>query len=698
MNKKKILSTIVCSAIACSTVFSGCSLVSTNNQKDMEQVIATVDISKSASFAGSELEAYKTAITSTDVIKRDLIAYFLNSGYYYVQQYGYSYADTFELLVNNITQNTVLSQYATLSLLSLKAEAEGASVLNAYLEYDNDIERYEYLLGEDSDEVKVARYNVMNSINTSLDSIEKKIIDEEEATAGTETRTTPGNVDTFQENFYPKTATGELDFNIYTGYKGYTLADSGDYKNSPVDGTTKVTRIKAYNSFISTLASNFLVSDDENQTDVWSLKYVQNEYVSQLESVIFDKYYDYYEETEEDNIQTEYLQKRYDELLSIQSTSYNSLSSFTSTMDSMSDKQFILYSPSTAGQGDGVFGYVYNILLPFSNAQSYQLTAAQKENDGSKEANNAYFVTRNNILKEIKTTDQRSAWFNGTTDYSFNANQAGVEYFGMNDGRDYLFFENNLTKTDRYESLKVYDGRYSFNGLVSKNADETYTLLANELDIDDMLAEFNEYIDYVVGAGKDLTSAVSVTPGYYSTTNFYEAGSDKEVDYSNFVYAKGNVNVNYSVATLMDPTTDAYKVMSAVNELQYAYTTDTGILSRYVGYSVDAGTTSYIKEFEYAAHEAIKEGVGTYYVCAGDYGWHLIYVTATFNGGEEVGTPDWTKTENEGTFENLFYEWIKSNDLSNSLTGKQAQIIHDFGGETTITKFEKRYQDLLDIE
>jgi hypothetical protein len=142
--------------------------------------------------------------------------------------------------------------------------------------------------------------------------------------------------------------------------------------------------------------------------------------------------------------------------------------------------------------------------------------------------------------------------------------------------------------------------------------------------------------------------------------------------------------------------------MSAVNELQYAYTTDTSVLSQYVGYSVSAYTTSYIKEFEYAAQTAIKNGVGSFVVCAGDYGWHLIYVTYTFdfNGGNIYGaTPDWANNiDVEGTFENLFFESIKSSDLSNAESNRQSVLLQLFYNDNTVTKYQSRYQDLLDLD
>ena len=141
-----------------------------------------------------------------------------------------------------------------------------------------------------------------------------------------------------------------------------------------------------------------------------------------------------------------------------------------------------------------------------------------------------------------------------------------------------------------------------------------------------------------------------------------------------------------------------YKAMSAVNELQYAYTTDTGVLSQYIGYSVSAYDTSYIKEFEYAAQQAVREGAGTFKVCAGDYGWHLIYVTETFDtaGGAVYKNADFSKmqVENEGTFENRFYNWIKDSHLAQEVTLKSNELSKEYNTDKAVAVYKDAYKDL----
>jgi hypothetical protein len=339
--------------------------------------------------------------------------------------------------------------------------------------------------------------------------------------------------------------------------------------------------------------------------------------------------------------------------------------------------------------------------------QSYKLDELSDYLSNNTIDDNGYYNGRKQLLANIETTDQRSAWFNGEEDYSFNAAETTLagKYYPLNhEYRNYLFFKNNLLNTDKYESLDKYIGYYTYNGKVSENSDGTYSLVPNKLTIDGMLEEFANYIDFVLGSKSVSYSTDANYEANSTTTNYYTDSTKSEIDYSKFVYASGKVDFGGENRNTMFVKDSAqYLAMAAVNELQYAYTTDTSVLSQYVGYTVSAYSTSFIKEFEYAAQEAVKNGAGSFNVCAGDYGWHLIYVTQTFDveGGAVYGEElkwDLESIQKEGTFQNMFYEWVKDSLLSNITTTKRSTIIEMFGGDTTITKNEDTYQDLLELD
>lgn len=739
MKKKRLAIALVASCIALSATLGGCSLVSKNSAADMAQVVATVDIRNSDAFEESGLKNCKDAISPSSIEKRDLVSYFLNVGSQYINDNSnYTYEQVFNMLLDSLIDNAVLVQYSTLYLLNAKTETDGAA-LQTYSAFKTDREKYEYLL--DDDKINIAKYKLYSSLNGVLDSYEETIIDEEKEYAGTDKRTTPTNLDTEQDDYYPKDKEGKLYYYVYTGNDGYLLSDSKGYQDDAIKGTTRSTRIKAYNKYIDNLRSNDLISEDDGDklNDILSLGFMDDEYVSQLEACVIQTYYDEYEKELEAKLKLTdsegnygYIQHVYDDLLNDQINAYDTPAAFESAMGSMSPTSFVLYNPAT-DEAEAVhdvidntdkkakFGFVYNILLPFNAKQSAKLAELTKIKEANKD-DNYYYTERNNLLKNITTEDQRSAWFNGETDYSFNATAADSKYkgdfFGKGKGREYLFFEGNLSDSEkggRYKPLQAYDGRYSYNGKVFENEDGSYTLIGNELNIDGMLKEFSAYINYVLGNDKNYVkfdkgyNPDSGNASYYnvdSALGFYKDADKKEVDYSKFLYASGKVDFgDFAKSSLMLPKSAQYEAMSAVNELQFAYTTDTGVLSQYVGYSVSAYSTSYIKEFEYAAKLAIARGEGSFTVCAGDYGWHLIYATYTFDYGTDgkVYTPDWeANMDVEGTFENLFYEWLKGQDLADISSSKRSKIISDFSKESgdyiTVVKYQSRYQNLLDLD
>lgn len=723
-SRKKLICLAVAASLVMGAAFTGCT--ATDNEADAKQTIAVVNISKTDAFK-DEFAGYESTVIDKVYLKRDMMTAYYNGYYDGNVSYGQSNAAIFDSIKDSLVSSAVTTQYATVYLLkSAVDDEEKSATVAAYNACATEAEKYEYLLGQyDETAVARAKYSLNVTLNSVLDSTERRFIKDEEEDdeySGSDTRSTPSGIDATVEEYIPE------NYNVYTGYEGYLLPEGydrdnvkqGDYK--ALYGTTRVTRQKAYAVFLSSLYSNYLLTEeDAKTTDIWKLSYVQESYVSQLQSEIVSEFQDKIKKDQEGKIQNvdgngiyTYVKDQYESLLEKQSAEYDSKSTFESTMGSLSDTKFILYSPSTKqGEDDNenrTFGYVYNILLPFSSLQSQQLTTLQNYRDNDVITESEYFIERNKLLKNIVTTDQRAAWFNGTTDYSFDASEAEFDYYGKDAGRNYLFFENNVkdtysdTENKQYEALEKYDGRYSYNGTVKKNTNGSYTLIPNKLDIDGMMEEFSEYINYVLGGGDNVTYSKNDDYYAYKVSDYTKVGT-KEVNYSTLVYGSGKVKfTDYVRENMFADDSDRYRAMCAVNELQYAYTTDTGVLSQYIGYTVSAYDTNYIKEFEYAAQEAVKEGAGAFKICAGDYGWHIIYVTETFdvegdlaNGGSEVyKNVDFstTRVEKEGTFENRFYNWIKDSHLAKEVTLKNNAVLKEYNTEKAVKLYKDAYKDL----
>ena len=121
-----------------------------------------------------------------------------------------------------------------------------------------------------------------------------------------------------------------------------------------------------------------------------------------------------------------------------------------------------------------------------------------------------------------------------------------------------------------------------------------------------------------------------------------------------------------------------------------------------MGYAISPYTTSFVKEYEAAAQAVVKEGVGAYSVSVNQYGWHIVYCTFKFDGGEVYGgmtVENWAEEmQKEGTFANLFYETIKETAYNNHATEEQNRAIKEYYVDECVTRFEKAYKDLLEMD
>ncbi len=682
-NKKKTTAVGIAAVLALGAL-AGCDLVSVDLQKDYQQVIAEVDITKGEDFAsGGKYAAYADAIESSSIVKRDLVASFMNVGYLYVESYGYSYEEAYDLIKNSLVNRAIYLQYAQVYFFeSGDYTVEGyEAAVNAAEEGDKDIAGLAYFL--DEEEIAKAEYDVKVSLNTAIDSLETSIINFEDEHDHDEARTTPTGVDTVNEDFVDPA------YKVYTGSN--SASDCGSYET--VERSTPSTRTRAYKRLLANLNSYGLIQKGENTSDVTALSYYQIQRRNTYEDAVIDKLGEAFEAEAEKGITEEWVKAKYDETLASQQRTFSSdTTSFESALDSVSDTSFVLYAP------DENYGFVLNILLPFSSTQSAALSAAPADR-GDKNGNK--FMTRASLLDSVRATDQRKTWFTGHEDYSFVAEEGDNAYTGGIEERKYLFFENNMKKSEgetaQYEPLKNYYGKYTYNGTVDKTEGEDgkteFTITPNKLTIDGFLSEMEGYLS---ANGYTLEKTISASESYYdkSLSDYYK--EDGTVDYSSFVYYKASVNElsDFNANNVFVAGSDENNVMSMMNELSFAYNTDTAGLNSYLGYAVSPNSTDYMKEFEYAAQEAVRGGAGTIVVVPTDYGWHIIYCTFSYAGSTPY-TFDWNEIEEEGTFSNLYYEALKASNLTTYSSSRQSEIINSFNNDSCVTVYEKRYSDLF---
>lgn len=698
MKKKKtaIVALAVAATLACGTL-AGCDLVTTDSHKDYAQTIATVDITKSEIFQTGEFKDYKTAIQPASIIKRDMIASFVSSGYSAMSSYGWTYEDTFKAISESLVNRQLTIQYAMAFILKYAPDGRSVAGYQAAVagKTDSDAKLAGLAYFLDEDEVKQALYKTRVLFNNTLDSQEKSIINKDaDDSSSTTVRTLPSGVNTSNSDYYDET------YKVYTAVgdasKGGLASACGTYET--VEESSPYTRKQAYNKFLASLRQNDLLFSDEDTTDFEGLTYFKIELISAYESAIINKLSDLYERTAAASLTTEYLSEYYEELLVDQRNTFNAeggRATFEGKLDSVSDTSFLLAAPETTGEYK--YGYVINILLPFSKTQTAKLNAFNADYG---DTNGNSFAQRAKLLKDVRATDQRASWFTGETDHGFK--YAGIiddAYTGGDANRNYLFFEDNLTGNAKYEPMTKYYGKYTYNGTVTEDEDGDYIIKPNKIDIDGFMTEMEGYLN--AAFGKTVATGAKVE-NYYDRTlaAYYKDNNITEgkVDYSSFVYYEGKVEIaDYDVDKIFVSGTDENKAFSIVNELSFAYNTDTAGLNPYYGYSVVTGKTSFVSEFEYAAQKACSQGAGSYVVAPSDYGWHVIYCTFVF----DKDTPFTFNADDmttEGTFSYNLYEKVKSSIVDQYSSNQQAEILSAYSNSTCTTVYEDRYSDLFKLD
>ncbi len=714
MRKTTKVAAVALAAALGTAMFAGCDLISTNLERDYEQVIAEVNISQSEDFAeGGKYAAYKDAVSTTEITKLEMVAYFVSTGYSIMQQQGLTYYDTFALISDTLVNRAIYVQHSMVYLLA-NGNADGGTYtmekLNAAIdaaetEEDKALAAVAYFL--DEDEIKLAQYRTRVMFNNTIDTQEESIIDAQSDTSSSETaRTTPTGVDTESDTYYDES------YKVYTGSNA--AANCGSYVT--VEGSTPTTRQRAYSAFLANLRSNNLVSAGDDVTDIESLSYYKLELRSAYEDQLISKLADKYEQEALADFTEDQVKTEYDTALSRQTTAFADESTFETALDGMADDSFVLTAPEAG------YGFVVNILIPFTTTQTNDLTNYHNDYDSATETwRSNKFAYRAELLQSLRGTDQRGTWITGATDYSFDASKTEGAYKGTGDNQDarnLLFFEDGISDNSRYERIPNYFGMYTYNG--TYNEDKNVATPAR-IDIDRFIAEMEDYLNskaaqdavtkdgdttysasgsYVNGEDGTLTPIDAANKDeYYSrpASDYYNA--DNTVDYSKFIYYAGSVNFDggFNANEMFLAGSAENVVYSAINELSFAYNTDTAGLNTYLGYSVITGNTDYVDEFEYAAQYVCRLGAGNYVVVATDYGWHIIYCTFSFTEGNL--TPfsyDDAQKDVEGTFSNLFYEALRTDIVDQYTNVQRTKAINAYTSCATV--YEDRYADLSGLD
>ena len=654
----KIL-TLVLSTTFVLSMFVACNWVTTNTDRDYNQVAASVNIDSAKLY-------------DDEITKRDLIINYLSYAYQYVQYGYYTQSQAYEMVLDNLVSQKVIVQKARLDLaddknVTLKYElSNGRGLENAYVKHLKAfLTEYEYAQ---------ALYQVRDSISAMIDTfVEEDEKDAEEDETIT-IRTTPtieadGDMD---EAELKEHVADQDEKDIVTATLGDTHKAEVDakvslydlnsylYSNYAVDFTGK--RLKAVNQMLDFLANNGFNLEGEkkayldtaNPDKLLSTTYFQTLLISTLESAVISVYEDsLISEIEADYLSNDGLWEQYAYEYNSQKALYkNDITAYETALEKASDTSFVLYCPYEG------YGYVANLLIGFNEAESALLSEYSSKTGVTKEQIQAY---RTSLLSSVKASDQRASWVKSN-----------------------------------YGSYA--EGKYTFG--------EKYRTSE--------LANIAEFIGTVVPTTEEGVEKEDEN-GVKKTVWTFDKVEATEIDYTTFyttyvqpvlgdhvLFKEGNVATVKTVANYSE------EVYEKFEDLLFAFSTDPGCLGTEYGYLYSPYTNTYVEEFAAASKAVIAQGEGAYTVVVTDYGYHIILCTKVVSNPYDVEADDQAAEKAkfvadlsvEGTLA-YNYRQVKKDSIVEEKISKLIELeISPFlaDGSTAVTYNEKAYSDLITEE
>lgn len=387
------MTTILMAVLMCLSTLLGCGLVTTNYDRDMKQVVATIQIDASA---------------PKDVIyKKDLIAAYINHNSSDSDHNHDSEENIFDELVDELINDAVFVQYA------MKYFADNVNELDndgAAITADNKWKIETYLNAEEKLD---AKFYAHQDINNLLDSY----LDEEEKVgdtySGTVRATPTGATNDTEKSKLEKEEYINLDANNPNGY---------------IDVANKR---QAFTKLVNMLEENDFLGDDYVNGRLETTEYFKMVLDSYQESKLLEKFEIAVQKKARATISYADVAERYVELYNEQK-GYTK-TEFESALGALTASTPILY-------GREGYGTVYHVLLKATDKMTEGLDKWKTENNKEKGAylNTDYSAKRAQLFKDITAKEQRDSWislgydFNGTSftgDYTL-CEDASLPFFG----------------------------------------------------------------------------------------------------------------------------------------------------------------------------------------------------------------------------------------------------------------------------
>lgn len=703
---KKVLTKIVTLLVALVLAlgaFSGCGLVTTNTDRDMAQVVASLSIG-----SVSENES-APAVHKDYFLKKELLAGYMSYGYYYVSSYGYTVSQAYSTVLESLIQSAVIVQQAKVGLAdyyivnkdntatdtfegyfvdTINKNVEGG-VASAEVLYNAGVSEAEYeKVSKGGDYKKLAEYlglylseyekaqanyTVLNSISSMIETY-KEAEDEENdketetfTARATPTEDTEDDLDEFElkgdtptDYEYKVVAAklgNEADWSTFKStYTNTYDLNKHLYENYKVELSSNEDK-SALNKAIKQLKKNGLIASDESydntkQDEVIKYSYFQYLLKSQYESLIVSKYERSLKAEVEGLITEDALKAQFKAEYLTQWENYtSSYSAYETALDSATEDAPVYCNPYEG------YGYVLNLLIGFTDEQTSILDELNSKAGITTEDK---AKNREAMLKNLIVKDQRTTWV-----------QSSYGTLG----------EDKFTFDDKYLVSEI--GSAAYNALSSYIGT---TVLANEFE------------------DKDDSGVVTTT---YSFKNVYSTGMDFDSFVTEYlkpltgiekkIYTDGS---DGQIGTLTDYTNDS-SARKAFDDLMYAFSTDTGCLGKAFGYTYSPKTsaTTYVKEFAAASEAVVKAGVGAYTIVATQYGYHIILCTRAIEKDDVLdanGNIDDAKLSAyyEGKVKDDYRETKIDSLLSDYVTKISNKMVNEYIDKAEY--FNNTYSDLIE--
>ncbi len=680
----KLIAVISLVAVTFGTL-AGCALFETNKDRDMAQKAVTVDIS-----AGAEKGV------ATDILKRDLIAGYMSYGYYYVQNYGYTTAKAYQLVLDNLVNNAVIIQQSKKELAGdykskvyvddvkvltagdVEALENGAEMLSL-IASDNDIAAYTAKkVGETGYAAGLADYvksvygstdlkrtdasfrfigdvnEVLKAVSDAIDNLNsfiKSFMDEDDH---------EHNHDeiTYSPRTTPTMDKEEDKIDVEACYK--VIKDDQTGLKAEITGD----RLKAFKKGYKRLQELGVVETDSNNDKYFEgkevptvlsalqLDYFKNSVQSALDSKAVDKYE---KALRADRVATaDELWKEYQDLGEKQSSEYaGNVSGLETALGEVSDSKFVVYN---SGIG---YGYVSHLVVEYTEAQKALITEKKAEKDITKTEIADYVKT---LADGIVAKDLRDSWV-----------KAGYGNYDAESG-EFVFSDKYVYNTsDKEWNLAKFNGTV---GGVTAYEEETNDGTVVKLRFENVTANELGYKDFV----GIVEGALGVAPVL-----------DEAVVIPDFTAKKYD---------------ERKEILNRFEDIKFAFSTDTGNFNKYLGYVYSPLTSKnqYVPEFVDACAKALEKGEGGVVMFMSEsYGLHILICTAKEGNYGYYDTLEAFKSDMEikGT---VAYNFKKANASlieSNYVSKEADRFIKEYtnknkdGKYDYITYNEKAYKDLV---